>query len=63
MAESLAKHHNLSHAAQTAVVEAAVLVAYGVLWVGKFMIMNKLLFVHHTEDLEPALDGRSGLPG
>ena len=63
MAESLAKHHNLSHAAQTAVVEAAVLFAYGVLWVGKFMIMNKLLFVHHTEDLEPALDGRSGLPG
>ena len=63
MAESVAKHRHLSHGAQTAVIEAAVLLAYGVLWVGKFMIMNKLLFVHHTDDLEPALDGRSGLPG
>jgi putative flippase GtrA len=61
MAESLSKH--LSHLGQTAVVEAAVLLAYGVLWVGKFMIINKLLFVHHTHDLEPAIDGRSGLPG
>jgi putative flippase GtrA len=63
MAESTAKHHHLSHAHQTIVVEAAVLLAYGVLWVGKFIIMNKLLFVHHPQDLEPALDGRSRLPG
>src|ERR1019366_4785447 len=43
-AEALAKHHHLSHLKQTAAVEAAVIFAYAVLWVGKFMIMNKLLF-------------------
>jgi putative flippase GtrA len=63
LAESLAKHRGLSHAAQTALVELAVVMAYGILWVGKFIIFNKVLFAHHPEDLEPALDGRSGLPG
>jgi putative flippase GtrA len=62
-AEALAKHHGLSHAAQTAVIELAVVLAYGVLWVGKFIIFNKVLFAQHPGDLEPALDGRSGLPG
>ena len=42
----------------------AALAAFGVLWVGKFFILNKVLFVHHPEELEeiPALDGRTGLP-
>jgi putative flippase GtrA len=62
-AESLAKHHGFSHAAQTALVELAVVLAYGVLWVGKFIIFNKVLFAQHPENLEPALDGRTGLPG
>jgi putative flippase GtrA len=62
-ADSLAKHHHLSHLARTVVVEGAVISAFGVLWVGKFIIFNKILFVHHPQDLEPALDGRSGLPG
>ena len=52
MAESMAKH--LSHGAQTLVVELAVLASYGVLWIGKFMIFNKLLFVHPTPELETA---------
>ncbi len=63
MAESLAKHHGLSHAAETGVVELAVITAYGILWVGKFIIFNKVLFADHPESLEPALDGRTGLPG
>jgi putative flippase GtrA len=63
MAESLAKHNGLSHAAQTVVIEVAVVSAYGILWVGKFIIFNKVLFAQHPENLEPALDGRSGLPG
>lgn len=62
-AESLARHHHLSHLAHTMLVEGAVLTAYGVLWIGKFIIFNKILFVHHPQDLEPALDGRTGLPG
>jgi putative flippase GtrA len=62
-AESIAHHHHLSHGMQTLVVEGAVLSAYGVLWVGKFVIINKLLFVHHPQDIDPALDGRTGVPG
>jgi uncharacterized membrane protein len=62
-ADSLAKHHHLSHLMRTVVVEGAVISAFGVLWVGKFIIFNKILFVHHPQDLEPALDGRTGLPG
>ena len=26
------------------------------------VIFNKILFVHHPDDLEPVLDGRTGLP-
>ncbi len=51
-----------SHLVKTAIVMAANLAAFGVLWVGKFIIMNKVLFVHHPEDLPEALDGRTGLP-
>jgi putative flippase GtrA len=39
------------------------LAGFGILWVGKFIIFNKILFAHHPEDLEPALDGRTGVPG
>jgi putative flippase GtrA len=60
-AEHLTKH--LNHLQQTAAVEGAVILAYGVLWIGKFMIINKLLFAGHPDDIEPAIDGRSGLPG
>jgi putative flippase GtrA len=63
LAESFSKHHHLAHFWHTAVVQAAVIGAFGVLWVGKFIIFNKVLFVHHPQDLEPALDGRTGIPG
>ena len=38
--------------------------AFGVLWIGKFIIVNELMFKHHPEvlDDEPALDGRAGIP-
>ena len=61
-AESVAQSHNLSHGAQTIVVSAAALGAWGVLWIGKFIFFNKVLFRTHPEDLDPALDGRTGLP-
>jgi putative flippase GtrA len=63
VAESFAKHHHLHRLWHTAAVEAAVLGAFGILWVGKFIIFNKVLFVHRPGDLEPSLDGRSGIPG
>jgi len=62
-AESIAKHHHFSHLVHTAVVDGAFIGAFGVLWIGKFAIFNKILFAHHPEDLSPALDGRSGIPG
>lgn len=46
----------------TIIVSGANLGAFGVLWVGKFVIFNKVLFASHPEDLPPALDGRSGWP-
>ena len=64
LADDYAKHHFSSHLANSLTVNGANLFGYGVLWVLKFIIFNKLIFVHHQEDLadEPALDGRTGLP-
>ena len=55
------ENHNL----QTLVLVTANVGAFGVLWILKFIIFNKILFAHKPEVLEdePALDGRSGIPG
>ena len=62
VAEGRSEH--LSHLLQTAVISGSSIAAFGVLWVAKFVILNKLMFAHHEEDLEdmPALDGRTGIP-
>ena len=63
-AESHAKDFTDARSLQALIVMAAALSAFGVLWVGKFFLLNKVLFAHHPEELEenPALDGRTGLP-
>ena len=61
-AESWAHGVTTSHPLTTLIVMAASLGAFGVLWVAKFVILNKLMFGTHPQDLEPALDGRSGIP-
>jgi putative flippase GtrA len=48
---ALDAHHHIIH---TAAVTAAYLGAFGVLWVGKFIIFNRWMFVHH-DDPEPSL--------
>jgi len=53
---------DVSHLAKTFIVVGSSIFAYGVLWIVKYVVMNKILFAHHEQDLEPALDGRSGLP-
>lgn len=47
--EQYAKHHHFTHLAKTFWVFAVYLGAFGVLWVGKFIIFNKLMFVHHHD--------------
>jgi putative flippase GtrA len=53
-----------NRAVQTLIINGASIAAFGVLWVAKFVILNKLMFAHHEQDLEdmPALDGRTGIP-
>jgi len=63
MAETFAKHHHLAHLTRTALITTVYVGAFGVLWIGKFVLFNKVLFAHHPEDLPPALDGRTGIPG
>jgi putative flippase GtrA len=59
--EGYAHSHHFSHLASTASVTIVYVAAFGVLWVAKFIIFNKVLFAHHLEDLPPELDGRSGI--
>jgi len=63
VAQSFSKHHHLSHLVHTAVVTGAFIGSFGVLWIGKFIVFNKILFAHRPQDLTPALDGRTGIPG
>jgi putative flippase GtrA len=59
--EGYAKDHHFSHFMSTASVTIVYVAAFGILWVAKFIIFNKLLFVHRLDDLPPELDGRSGV--
>lgn len=63
-AEAFAVGRHDSRLVQTIFVNAGSIGAFGILWVFKFMIFNKVLFKTHPEDLEdaPALDGRTGIP-
>ena len=61
-AETWAQHQGYGHGVQTLIVNAAALAGWGFLWIGKFIFFNKVLFRTHPDDLEPALDGRSGVP-
>ena len=57
-----AQHH--SKATENVIIMGAALAGFGVLWVAKFVVLNKLLFRTHPHDLDdvPALDGRTGIP-
>lgn len=62
--DHFAKGHFDSHLLRTGFVMGSSLTAYGILWIGKFILFNKVIFVHRPEELadEPALDGRTGIP-
>jgi putative flippase GtrA len=58
--DHIAKRHHYTHLHQTVAVGAVYFGAFAVLWVGKFIIFNKLMFVHtqqHHDD--PATAGVS----
>ena len=44
--EAYAKHHHYGHLLKTFVVTVVYVGAFGILWVGKFVIFNKVLFAH-----------------
>jgi len=53
-AETWAHGHSSSDLVVRLVVNGAALGAFGVLWVGKFFIFNKVLFAHQPEPSLPA---------
>lgn len=54
--DGYAKRHHFSHAAQTFSVAIVYFSAFGVLWVGKFVIFNKVMFVlPHQQDVSTGL--------
>lgn len=59
-AKSMADDLTSVHLLRTLIVMFAGLAAFGVLWIAKFVILNKVLFAHKPEPVPGALDG-SGL--
>jgi putative flippase GtrA len=53
-AESNAHHLTSSELGARLVVNLAALAAFGILWVGKFVIFNRVLFAHQPEPSVPA---------
>jgi len=53
-AETWAKSHTGSELWIRLIVNGAALAAFGVLWVAKFFIFNKVLFAHQAEEPVPA---------
>lgn len=53
--DGYASRHHMTHSARTFAVAAVYLGAFGVLWVGKFVIFNKVMFVHphHSVPTDP----------
>jgi putative flippase GtrA len=51
LAEKALKHSRWAHFERTGIVAVVYVAAFGVLWIGKFVIFNKVLFVHRPHDL------------
>ncbi len=56
LARSFSTAHHLSHAEQTVVVLAANVLSFGVFWVLKFVLYNKLFHVHPVEELDELVE-------
>jgi hypothetical protein len=51
--------HHLSHFDQTLVVLAANVISFGLFWVLKYMLYNRLFHVHPVEDLDELVEAAS----
>jgi putative flippase GtrA len=54
IADTIARSHGLAHLDRALTIMGASLFAYGVIWVAKFVIFNRLLFVDRSPDARPA---------
>jgi putative flippase GtrA len=63
LAEGEAPHLTSSHFATAIIVNASALAAWGVIWVGKFVIFNRLLFVDHGHQRPGRLEAILDHPG
>ncbi len=61
VARHIGKVHHLSHLEQTLVLLVANLVSFGLFWVLKYMLYNRLFHVHPVEELDELVE--SGLSG
>lgn len=52
LADRVGKSLGLSHLGISLLVNAASLASYGLLWIGKFLVFNRFLFVDHGPSLE-----------
>jgi putative flippase GtrA len=58
---ALKSNHSMAHLEKTGIVACVYLGAFGILWVGKFIIFNKVLFVPRPHDLSTeAVDALQG---
>ncbi len=56
LARHLSKVHHLSHIDQTVLVLVANLASFGIFWVLKFMIFNRMFHVHTLEELDELVE-------
>jgi len=61
-AKTMADDITTVHLLRTLIVMFAGLASFGVLWIAKFVILNRVLFVHTPKPLPEALDDRTGIP-
>jgi putative flippase GtrA len=59
--QSLKHNHTMAHIEKTGIVAVVYVGAFGVLWIVKFVIFNKVLFAHRPHDL--STEGVDGLAG
>jgi putative flippase GtrA len=58
LASHFVKHHGIHDLSRVVILYAAYIGGFGVLWIGKYFIFNKVLFVvgHHHPHADPAIN-------